>query len=101
MVVQGVALGLCPPCQGGVTPEPPGADGEPCDGECGGAYRPERGEYFEATWGEGHARRTWACWDEGCVAQWVREVPEWPCGECGHVPDVDIRRYVDRKRVRR
>lgn len=81
----------------------PPAEGEKtCDGSCNGDYRPAKGTYYEAVWGDRYSPglgEKWACWDAGCVEQWADE-QDSECFHCGHDVDVEVIKYVDGKRVR-
>ena len=101
LVVQGVALGLCWYCRTG---EAPPAEGEKsCDGSCDGNYRPKKGVYYEARWGDSWSRsdvgERHACWDEGCCEAWADEQDD-ECHHCGHSIDIEVVKYVDGKQVR-
>ena len=100
LVVQGVTLGLCLSCRTGQEP-PAEDDKKTCDGSCKGDYRPAKGTYYEAVWGDSWSGggEKYACWDEACVEAWADE-QDSECAHCGHDVDVEVTKYVDGKRAR-
>lgn len=99
LVVQGVTLGLCGHCAAGSEPPAEGAE-KSCEGSCQGNYRPARGTYFLAEWGDTFSGgETWACWDLACVQTWLDEQP-YDCSHCGSTVDMDVFEVTDGKRKR-
>lgn len=99
LVVQGVTLGLCNHCAVGEEPAAEGDDVKRCDG-CKGDYRPARGTYYLAEWGDTFSGgETWACWDRSCVEGWLDEQPI-DCGHCGSSVDMDLYEVTDGKQKR-
>lgn len=82
-VVQGLQIARCGPCAVGFIP---GSD-EPCGGRCDGSFVSPSVPYFAAdrTSLGGFGEKTWSCWDEECVREWVLENSSCDC--CGQ--DID------------
>lgn len=90
LIVQGVAIGICPRCVGGyrvLDEEEP----EHCDHQCGGTHRSTLGIYYVAITSTDDDQ--WSCWDVECCNWWAENEAPVDCYACGSEIDVSIKRF--------